>query len=122
MPIIPDQKWFIIRNDVRVALLEHPRQEDMFWFSYEVSTLPDAVESISSPEFWRGVFEVEEGISRIRVGPVFAGRVRPRAEGERVWLRGFVPYRSTDSTQTPPARSWVARLASRFRRPRPKLP
>jgi hypothetical protein len=116
MAIVPDQKWFIIRDGVRVALLERPQQEDMFWFSYEVTTLPDALESVSSPDFWRGVFDVEEDTSRVRVGPVFAGKVRPHAEGERVWLRGFVPYRSTDAPEARPALSWVAGLASRFRR------
>ena len=114
-PIVPDQKWFVVRDGVRAALLEHPRQEDMFWFSYEVTALPEAREPVYAPEFWRDVIEVEEASSGIRVGGVFAGKVQPRAQGERVWLRGFAPYRAEPAPQP---QSWATRLWSRFRRNR----
>jgi len=104
------QKWFDIRDGVRAALLEHPRQEDMFWFSYEVTALPEAREPVYAPHFWRDVFEVEnEWCGRIRA---FAGKVQPSTRGERVWLRGFGPYR----VEPPQPWSWVKRLWSRLRR------
>lgn len=105
------QKWFILRDQVRAALLEHPRQEDMFWFSYEVTALPGARESVYVPEFWRDAFEVENEWGG-RVAQVFAGKTQPRAQGERVWLRGFVPYRVEPARP----RSWMKRLWSRLRR------
>jgi hypothetical protein len=111
-PIIPDQKWFVIRGGVRAALLEHPRQEDMFWFSYEVTALPEAREPVYAPEFWVGVFEVEYAGSGFRMAGVFAGTVQPRAQGERVWLRGFRPYREEPA----PSPSWAKRLWERLRR------
>lgn len=110
-PIDENQKWFVVRGGVRAALLENPRQEDMFWFSYEVTALPEAHESVYTSDFWRDVFEVENEWGQ-RVGNVFAGKVQPRAQGERVWLRGFVPYR----LELPQAQSWAKRLWSRLRR------
>jgi hypothetical protein len=107
------QKWFIIRDGVRAALLERPRQEDMFWFSYEVTALPGAREPVYAPDFWGASVEVENEWGG-RVANVFAGETQPRAPGERVWLRGFVPYR----VEPPRSRSWVKRLWSRLRRPR----
>jgi hypothetical protein len=110
-PIDQTQKWFVIRDGVRAARLEHPRQEDMFWFSYDVTALSEARQSVYAPEFWRDVVEVENEWGR-RVGNVFAGKVQPCAPGERVWLRGFAPYR----VEPPRPPSWAKRLWSRLRR------
>ena len=82
----------------------------LFWFSYEVTALPEAREPVYAPHFWRDVFEVEnEWCGRIRA---FAGTVQPSTRGERVWLRGFGPYR----VEPPQPWSWVKRLWSRLRR------
>lgn len=103
--IIPHQKWFVIRDGVRAALLENPRQEDMFWFSYDVTALPEAREPVHAPEFWRDDFDVEDASSGFRMAHVFAGEVQPRSQGERVWLRGLRPYRA----QPTPPPSWARR-------------
>jgi len=110
--IDPDQKWYVIRGGVRAALLERPRREEMFWFSYEVTALPETPEPVYVAEFWRGNFEVENEWGA-RVEKVIAGFVQPRAPGERVWLRGFRPYRLESPDQ--PRESWTKRFWRRLR-------
>ena len=105
-------RWYVIRDGQRAALLEHPHHEDMFWWSYEVTALPGAPGDVYSPEFWQGTTEVEHERSGFRIASVFAGRVQPRAAGERVWLRGFVPY--PRAPKPPP--SWIERVVGFFRR------
>ena len=84
-------QWFVIRDSKRVALLECPRREDMFWWSYEVSELPEVIVDLYTPAFWEDVFEIEDARSGMRIPGVFAGKVRPSAPRQRVWLRGFIP-------------------------------
>ena len=105
-------RWYVIREGLRAALLEHPRQEDMFWWSYAVTALPQAPGDVYSPEFWQGTTEVEHEGSGFRIRSVYAGRVQPRAQGERVWLRGFIPY----PRRPGPRPSFVQRVVGLFRR------
>jgi hypothetical protein len=108
-------QWYVIHGGKRVALLDHPQIEDMFWWSYQVTALPDSPADLFSPEFWKGVFEVEDLTSGVRIPGVFAGgpSVQPRANGQRVWLRGFYPMEAE-----PESRSWTKRFLSLFRRRR----
>lgn len=96
LPTFPSPMWFLICDGERIALLERPQQEDMFWWSYEVSGLPEVVADVFSTAFWEDVFEVEDARSGVRIPGVFAGQVRPTAPRQRVWLRGFIPHPSED--------------------------
>lgn len=110
--IDPHQIWFVVRDGVRAARLERPRFANMFWFSFEVTAMPEARQPVYCAEFWHGTFEVENEWGA-RVANVWAGTVQPRAPGERVWLRGFRPYR-IELHELP--RSWRTRAWSRVRR------
>lgn len=114
-PIDPNQKWFVIRGGVRAAILERPVWEDMFWFSYEVIALPESPEPVYVAEFWRDTFDVENEWGA-RISNVWAGKIQPRAPGERVWLRGFRPYRHKSADPPRSSTSWTSRLWSRLRR------
>jgi hypothetical protein len=82
----------LLLNGESVALLKDARREDMFWWSYEVFPLRATSADLFSEIFWDNIFCVEDG-SGATVPGVFAGCVTPKASGERVWLRGFVPSR-----------------------------
>lgn len=100
---------------MRAAILERPVWEDMFWFSYEVVALPDSPEPVYVAEFWRDTFDVENEWGA-RISNVWAGKIQPRAPGERVWLRGFRPYRHKSADPPRSSTPWTSRLWSRLRR------
>jgi len=73
-------------------VLENPRREDMFWWSYEVLTLPNVARDVFSQEFWVDTIEVEDMSTGVRISGVYAGKILPKIQHDRVWLRGFIPY------------------------------
>lgn len=75
-------RWYVLRDRVRAVLLEHPRQENLFWWSYAVSVVPGAEVDPWSPAFWEGTFEVEHERSGVRIASRLPrGCCKPRMAG-----------------------------------------
>jgi hypothetical protein len=83
-------EWYVISDDVRLALLRSPILEDMFWTSLEIVPLTKPADlRLNDDNFWiTGVWEIIDARTDKPVPNVIAssaGIDRPRG---RVVLRG----------------------------------
>lgn len=84
-------EWFVIVNDVRLAILKNPVPEDMFWTSLEIVpvTMPADLR-LCEDDFWlSGLWGITDAGTNKPVPNVVASSVGIDRQTGRILLRGI---------------------------------
>lgn len=107
---IPRNDWFVVRDGKRVLHLHSPQPNDMFWFTYVMSSIEESDATELPQGFWDAPFELEEAVTGARFRHVFTGLAPSRRLGERVAIRGVLPWAIVREAPT-----WWERLSQWLR-------
>ena len=84
-------EWFVVSSHVRLALLQNPIPEDMFWISFELSPLTIPADlRVWDDDFWLyGSWEIIDTRTKKPVPDVIASSKGINRQTRRILLRGI---------------------------------
>lgn len=84
-------EWFVVSDNVKLALLHNPVPEDMFWLSLEIAPLTTPADPrLSDDGFWlHGVWEIIDVQTNKPVPNVIVSSAGLNHHSGRILLRGI---------------------------------